>query len=74
MWVLKHTKNGGKKYQLEGLILSHALTRMTAPSTEGAFWRTFLQSLPLKGEMPAIGGRRGSFLAQQRSRRLCQPP
>ncbi len=37
MWVLKHTKSGGQKYQLEGLILSHALTRMTAPSAEGAF-------------------------------------
>ena len=29
---------------------------------------------PLKREVPATGGRRGSFPAPQRSRRLCQPP
>ncbi len=29
---------------------------------------------PLKGEVPALGGRRGSFPTLQRSRRLCQPP
>ena len=29
---------------------------------------------PLKGEVPAIGGRRGSSPNAARSRRLCQPP
>ena len=29
---------------------------------------------PLKGEVPALGGRRGSFPKPHRSRRLCQPP
>ena len=29
---------------------------------------------PLKGEVPAYGGRKGSFPMPQRSRRLCQPP
>ena len=46
MWLLKRTKNGGQKYQLEGLILSHAC---------------LLAKPPLKGEVPAIGGRRGSL-------------
>ena len=34
---------------------------MTAPSVEGAFGAALPAKPPLKGEVPAIGGRRGSF-------------
>ncbi len=48
------------KVHAKGLILSHALTRMTAPSCGGSLLAYFHAKPPLKGEVPALGGRRGS--------------
>ena len=68
-------------FPAQGLILGQPL-RLTASSAEGAFWHRFPQSLSLKGEAPAIGGRRGSFPQRRqvtnapplRRNHLCRSP
>ena len=41
---------------------------------EGAFGAALPAKPPLKGEAPAVSGRKGSFPSVGWSRRLCQPP